>query len=35
VNVRRVISRDRSLPERLFSVTTTPHALAVLTGADV
>jgi hypothetical protein len=30
--VRRAISRDRSLPKRLFSVATTAQALAVLTG---
>lgn len=31
-NVRRAISRDRSLPKRLFSVTTSAQALVVLTG---
>ena len=31
-NVRAALSRDRSLPERLFIVTTPGQALAVLTG---
>jgi hypothetical protein len=34
-NVRRAISRDRSLPERLFNVATTAQALAVLTGVTL